>query len=78
MLNKNYLSDNKNLKTEVSESFHIRMKKEKPELSESVDLLMELLPDDVYARAFNNIQTFNKRGGYAFNSKWWYKAENFS
>lgn len=62
MLNKNYLSDNKNLKTEVSESFHIRMKKEKPELSESVDLLMELLPDDVYARAFNNIQTFNKRG----------------
>lgn len=62
MLNKNYLSENNNLIAEVAEPFDVRIKKEKPELADGVDKLKELLPDDVFQRAFSKIQTFNKRG----------------
>ncbi|MCR5177078.1 MAG: hypothetical protein K6C05_09555 [Anaerovibrio sp.] len=62
MLNKNYLSNNSHLSSEAAEPFEIRIKKDKPELAEGIDKLMELLPEDIFKRAFKNIQTFNKRG----------------
>ncbi len=62
MLNKNHMAGNVHLSSEAAEPFDVRIKKDKPELAPGVDKLLELLPGDIYKRAFKNIQTFNKRG----------------
>ena len=62
MFDKNHLMGNMHLKAEASIDFVQRMQKEQPELAEAVAKLKELLPEEVYKRAFANIQTFNRRG----------------
>lgn len=62
MLNKNHMAGNVHLSSEAAEPFDVRIKKEKPELAAGVDKLKELIPADIFNRAFPKIQTFNKRG----------------
>lgn len=62
MFDKNHLMGNIHLKAEANGDFVQRMQKEQPELAEAVAKLKELLPEEVYQRAFANIQTFNRRG----------------
>ncbi|KHM52451.1 MAG: hypothetical protein J6N55_11230 [Anaerovibrio sp.] len=62
MLNKNYMAGNAHLSSEAAEPFEVRIKRDKPELAQGVDKLLELVPEEIYKRAFKNIQTFNKRG----------------
>lgn len=62
MFDKNHLTGNTHLSAEQAEDFAVRIGREKPELAEGVKKLQELLPAEVYGRAFKNIQTFNKRG----------------
>ncbi len=62
MFDKNHLMGNIHLKAEATEDFVQRIQKEQPELAEAVAKLKELLPEEVYQRAFSNIQTFNRRG----------------
>lgn len=62
MFDKNHLMGNVHLKAENTVDFVERIRKERPELAESAAKLKELLPEDVYKRAFSNIQTFNRRG----------------
>lgn len=62
MFDKNHLMGNVHLKAENTVDFVERIRKEQPELAESAAKLKELLPEDVYKRAFSNIQTFNRRG----------------
>lgn len=62
MFDKNHLMGNVHLKAENTVDFVERIRKDQPELAESVAKLKELLPEDVYKRAFSNIQTFNRRG----------------
>ena len=62
MFDKNHLMGNIHLKAEATEDFVQRIQREQPELAEAVAKLKELLPEEVYQRAFSNIQTFNRRG----------------
>lgn len=62
MFDKNHLMGNIHLKAEATEDFVQRIQREQPELAEAVAKLRELLPEEVYQRAFSNIQTFNRRG----------------
>lgn len=62
MFDKNHLMGNIHLKAEATGDFVQRIQKEQPELAEAVAKLRELLPEEVYQRAFSNIQTFNRRG----------------
>ncbi|MDD3115080.1 MAG: hypothetical protein PHQ44_05050 [Anaerovibrio sp.] len=61
MFDKNHLTGNGHLRAETAGDFAERMKKERPELAKGVDKLRELLDEEVYKRAFSNIQTFNRR-----------------
>ena len=62
MFDKNHLMGNTHLKAEATGDFVQRIQNEQPELAEAVAKLKELLPEEVYQRAFSNIQTFNRRG----------------
>ncbi|WP_143272181.1 hypothetical protein [Anaerovibrio sp. JC8] len=62
MLNKNHMAGNVHLSSEAADPFDVRIKKEKPEMADGVDKLKDLIPEDIFNRAFKKIQTFNKRG----------------
>ena len=62
MFDKNHLMGNTHLKAEATGDFVQRIQKEQPELAEAVAKLKELLPEEVYQRAFSNIQTFILKG----------------
>mgnify|MGYP004492283489 CR=1 FL=1 len=62
MFDKNHLMGNTHLKAEANMDFIQRIQQEQPDLAEAVNKLRDLLPEEVYKRAFSNIQTFNRRG----------------
>lgn len=62
MFDKNHLTGNAHLYAEENTDFVERLKVDRPELAAGADKLRDLLPAEVYARAFSRIQTFNKRG----------------
>lgn len=62
MFDKNHLMGNSHLSAEAAEPFEVRIAREKPELAEGIAKLKASIPEDVYKRAFENIQTFNVRG----------------
>lgn len=62
MFDKNHLMGNVHLSAQETGDFAQRIIKEHPELQEGVEKLLELLPKEVYQRAFSKIQTFNHRG----------------